>query len=179
LHLRECACLSGPSGSGKSRLLRAIADLDPHEGSSVLDGRSCSDFPPQQWRLEVGLLPPQSAWWAELTRDHFSDPSPELLSDLGLAAALLDRPVRLLSSGEKQRFALLRLLANRPTVLLLDEPTANLDPESTERVEKLVRQYLDQTPATALWVSHDAEQVGRIGSRCLRMSAGKLDDAAR
>lgn len=144
----------------------------------MLAGRSCSDFPPQQWRLAVGLLPPQSAWWAELTRDHLSDPNPALLSDLGLAAELLDRPVRLLSSGEKQRFALLRLLANRPTVLLLDEPTANLDPDSTVRVENLVRRYLDQTPATSLWVSHDSAQIGRIGSRCLRMRAGKLYDAA-
>lgn len=123
----------------------------------------------------MGLLASESAWWAEITREHFPRVNLEQLSDLGLDTELLDRPVRLLSSGEKQRFALLRLLVNRPTVLLLDEPTANLDRDNTERVEKLVGRYLDQTPAASVWVSHDPEQIRRIASRCLRMIDGKLD----
>ncbi len=111
-------------------------------------------------------------------RDHLPSLDRKQLDDLGLDEALLDRPVRLLSSGEKQRFALLRMLCNRPKVLLLDEPTANLDRENTGRVERLVLHYLDQAPAGAIWVSHDGDQVERIGARCLHIRAGTLDAAA-
>jgi ABC-type iron transport system FetAB ATPase subunit len=79
-----------------------------------------------------------------------------------------------LSSGEKQRLALLRLMVNRPRVLLLDEPTANLDPENVTRVEKLVAAYLRREGAAVLWVSHDPEQTRRVAQRRLRLQAGRL-----
>jgi putative ABC transport system ATP-binding protein len=79
-----------------------------------------------------------------------------------------------LSSGERQRFALLRLLANRPRVLLLDEPTANLDPDNVIRVEKLVATYMAAEGAGVLWVSHDPLQTTRVARRTLWMEAGRL-----
>jgi len=85
---------------------------------------------------------------------------------------LLQQPVTHLSSGERQRLALLRVLANRPRVLLLDEPTANLDADNTRRVEQLITDYLNEQQAAALWISHDGAQCDRIASRTLQFSAG-------
>ena len=79
-----------------------------------------------------------------------------------------------LSSGERQRLALARLLANRPRVLLLDEPTANLDPVNIHRVEQLVKDYLAEQQAACLWVTHTREQIARIADRELDLDVTGL-----
>jgi ABC-type iron transport system FetAB ATPase subunit len=173
----ECLCLSGPSGAGKSLLLRAIADLDPHEGEAWLEGVACQATAPSVWRRRVGLLPPESSWWLPRAIDHFPDGQPRSLEALGLESGLLGEPVARLSSGERQRFGLLRLLANAPRVLLLDEPTANLDPVSTRRVEAVVADYRRTREAAVIWVSHDSAQVERVADRHLRVSDGTLREA--
>ena len=86
----------------------------------------------------------------------------------------MEQPVARLSSGEKQRLALMRLLANRPQVLLLDEPTANLDPENTRRVEAVITEYRRAHKAVVIWVSHDPEQVTRVANRYYEMTNGAL-----
>jgi len=68
----------------------------------------------------------------------------------------------------------MRLLSNRPRVLLLDEPTANLDPENTRRVEAMIREYLHSHDAAVIWVSHDAEQVRRVANRYYEVVGGDL-----
>jgi putative ABC transport system ATP-binding protein len=171
----ECLVLNGPSGAGKSRLLRAIADLDVHEGKVSCKGIAARDLKPPDWRRRVGLLVPDSQWWRDRVEEHFdTPPATEQLQALDLAAGLLGQLVARLSSGERQRFALLRLLANRPRVLLLDEPTANLDPDNTARVEKLVAKYLAAEDAGALWVSHDPLQTTRVAHRKLWLESGRL-----
>ena len=171
----ECLALSGPSGAGKSRLLRAIADLDAHEGSVFCRGTAAGDLRPSEWRRRVGMLAADSQWWRDRVEEHFDTPPPtaQLLA-LDLAPDLLGEPLARLSSGERQRFALLRLLANRPRVLLLDEPTANLDPDNVIRVEKLVADYIATGDAAVLWVSHDPLQTSRVAHRQLRLEAGRL-----
>ena len=62
----ECLTISGVSGSGKTRLLRAIADLDPHEGEIRLEGKAQQDFLPTQWRKRVAYLHTESHWWGPL-----------------------------------------------------------------------------------------------------------------
>ena len=170
----ELACLSGPSGSGKTRLLRALVDLDPSEGSVKLLGVRRESLPPQQWRRRVAFLPAESRWWAATVAEHFAVVDAEQLRRLGFDEDVAGWRVERLSSGEKQRLALLRLLANRPEVLLLDEPTANLDAGNIERVEKLVTDYVSTQRASCLWVSHDERQITRLCERCLEMADAGL-----
>lgn len=159
--------LSGPSGSGKTLLLRAIADLDPHPGQAWLGTAARAEMPPCAWRRQVGLLLAESGWWQDRVGAHFppNDRVGDMLSALGFDPDVLDWTVARLSSGERQRLALARLLANRPSALLLDEPTANLDPANRERVEDLVLGYLAAHQAAVLWVSHDPDQRTRLGAR--------------
>jgi ABC-type iron transport system FetAB ATPase subunit len=175
LHSGECACLSGVSGSGKTLLLRALADLDAHRGEVRLAGRLCGEIAAPQWRGQVGMLPAESAWWHERVGMHFAAARQDWLAALGFTEAALDWRVSRLSSGERQRLALLRMLLKRPEVLLLDEPTANLDQENTRRVEDLLRAYRLETGAAMLWVSHDPAQIGRIAQRHFYLSAGRLE----
>lgn len=171
----ECASLGGPSGAGKSLLLRAIADLDPHEGGLRLDGHDYLELTGPQWRRQVGLLPPETAWWAPRVGEHFPPNGQPALAALGFPEEAMGWEVTRLSSGERQRLGLLRLLAYRPSVLLLDEPTANLDPTGVERVEALIAEYRASTGAAVLWVSHDATQRQRVAERELRLIEGRLE----
>ncbi|MFZ0254459.1 MAG: ATP-binding cassette domain-containing protein [Gammaproteobacteria bacterium] len=174
----ECVCLSGPSGSGKSRLLRAIADLDVHQGEVSLDATSRQNFPASQWRRAVGLLPPETHWWQDRVGEHLRTVDGSMLAALGLDEHLLAEPITRLSSGERQRFGLLRLLLNRPRVLLLDEPTANLDAVNTERVERVLQIYRTTNATPILWVTHDSQQIRRVANRLLYMNRGQLSDNA-
>ncbi|MET0067385.1 MAG: ATP-binding cassette domain-containing protein [Candidatus Thiodiazotropha sp.] len=176
LHLAaaDCLAISGPSGSGKSRLLRALADLDPAQGEIRLDGRERAQFSGPEWRRKVGLLTAESGWWSERVGDHFERLDESLFQQLDLALKCLDWEVSHLSSGERQRLSLIRLLAQQPQVLLLDEPTANLDQRNTERVEALIGEWRLAHQAAVLWVSHDAQQRTRIASQSWLISAGEL-----
>lgn len=175
----ETLALHGPSGSGKSLLLRAIADLDPNAGEALLDGRPRSTFKPPEWRRSVMLIPAESHWWHPQVRDHAPDWPLSLLEKLGFEASMLDWETRRLSSGERQRLALVRALALQPPVLLLDEVTANLDNANTEQAEHILRQYQQDTDATILWVSHDPEQRARIAVRQARIAQGQLTEDDR
>ncbi|MBK1649158.1 ABC transporter ATP-binding protein [Rhabdochromatium marinum] len=163
----ELLLLSGPSGAGKSVLLRAIADLDPHQGQVWLGERAASAMAPAEWRRRVGLLMAESGWWGATVGDHFpaalhADLHAERLSALGFGLEVLDWSVARLSTGERQRLALARLLARQPEVLLLDEPTANLDSSNRARVEQVILDYRQQHQAAVLWVSHDDAQRQRL-----------------
>lgn len=169
----ERVFLSGPSGSGKTLLLRAIADLDPNPGEVWLDGVRRSALPAPEWRRRVALLPAESHWWADRVGDHFPAGANVPLAELGLAPEALDWTVARLSTGERQRLALARVLARAPQALLLDEATANLDPSNRERVERLVEVYRQEHDAAVLWVSHDPEQRYRLSEGSGGAPAGR------
>jgi len=158
----ECIFLSGSSGSGKTRLLRALADLDPHQGELTLDGESQLSTPAHAWRKKVAFLPAESQWWYAEVGEHFDDYDKTLLSQLGFTEDVMGWEIARLSSGEKQRLALLRALAQSPEVLLLDEPTANLDSQCTHVIEKTVEQLRKDKGMAVIWVTHDAEQLSRL-----------------
>lgn len=157
--------LSAPSGTGKTLLLRALADLDVHDGQISLQGQPQSEYSPAEWRSKVAYLPAESAWWAEKVGEHFSDSDTVNWAQLGFDDSVLDWSVSRLSSGERQRLAILRMMLMRPKVLLLDEPTANLDAENTAKVEALISAYMQEADAAAIWVSHDRAQQQRLGAR--------------
>jgi putative ABC transport system ATP-binding protein len=172
-----CAAITGPSGSGKSLFLRMIADLDPNEGKVWLNGRERASMPAPQWRKQATYLSAESGWWADRMIEHFDvnrrSEVAALAARLGLRADLLDAPVAQLSTGEKQRFSLVRALLPSPPVLLLDEPTGPLDEESVARVEALLRER-KATGTSILLVTHDPNQAERLGDQRYRMVAGHL-----
>jgi len=172
--------LSGASGSGKSLLLRAVADLDPHRGEVWLNDLPRSRLTPPEWRRRVGLLPAESHWWAETVGEHWRAPaagSPieALLVALGFDVDVSGWAITRLSTGERQRLALARLLLNQPQALLLDEATANLDSVNRERVETVLEDYRVAHATAMLWVSHDPEQRVRLGGRRLVIRESRLE----
>lgn len=166
----ECVSLRGDSGSGKSLLLRAIADLDLHDGQVLLDDMPITQFTAPQWRKQVALLPAESQWWQDEVGAHFPIEACPWFEPLGFGTETMRWQVSRLSSGEKQRLALARILMNKPRVLLLDEPTASLDANNVITVEKLIKKYRRDTGAAVLWVSHDAQQATRVGNRHLQLT---------
>lgn len=167
LHVGEIVTLRGPSGIGKSRLVRAIADLEPaSSGTVMLRNTALSVMPAPKWRDRVRYLAAEPGWWAETARAHFREPSAvqTRLSSLLLAEAVMDRPIAELSTGERQRLALLRGMEGAPAVLLLDEPTSALDPESTQAVQNMLRHFAARGGAILL-VTHNAAQAHEIGDR--------------
>lgn len=175
----ECLAVEGPSGSGKSRLLRAIADLDPNSGEVRLDGQLRSAMPAPRWRRLVTYVWPDAGWWTDRVGDHFSDEgaAADLLPRLGLAPAALGWPVARVSTGERQRLALARALVQHPRVLLLDEPTGALDPAATALVEAVLRQRMSAGTGIIL-VTHDAGQAARLARRRMRVADGMARDVA-
>ncbi len=170
----KCLGLQGASGAGKTLLLRAIVDLDPHQGTVRLDDLECGRIPAPQWRKKVSMLPAESCWWRDVVADHFHDfnaISQEHLARLGFDPEVAGWQVSRLSTGEKHRLAILRMLENRPQALLLDEPTASLDRANSNGVEQLLSEYSRTNDAPLLWVSHDPDQLARVADRCLFMQA--------
>ncbi|MCB9666118.1 MAG: ATP-binding cassette domain-containing protein [Alphaproteobacteria bacterium] len=185
LHAGELVGLEGPSGAGKSTLLRCLVLLEPRarglvrwrgeevDPTTVLAFRQAVRWIPQR----PAMLTPTVGEELALARSLAPSPLPPqavdaLREDLGLTDLTDDTPTARLSGGEQQRLALLRGLVGRPEVLLLDEPTAALDPARRDAVEALVAAHVREGGA-ALWVSHDAAQRTRLASRTVTLPAGR------
>jgi ABC-type lipoprotein export system ATPase subunit len=167
----ECLAIEGPSGSGKTRLLRGIADLDPAPGQIFLDGIERDEMSASDWRKSVRFVAAEPGWWTDTARPTFppGGRAARLLSDLGLTEGILDRPIAMLSTGERQRMALVRALVDDPKVLLLDEPTGALDVRSSALVEEVLR-FLLLAGRTVLLASHDAGLVARLAHARLQLA---------
>lgn len=174
----ECLVVSGPSGSGKSLLLRAIADLDPSTGKVLLNDRDRNAMSAAAWRRDVRYVAAEPGWWQETAAAHFDDPetAKERLTDIGLEDDVMTRDIALLSTGERQRLAILRAIESQPTVLLLDEPTAALDQQSTGRVEALLKAELKRGAMIVL-VTHSQTQAKRFAAKTLKLSGNTVEAA--
>jgi len=164
----------GPSGSGKTLLLKCIADLVPASGDILFNGTSRYHFAPANWRKTVGFLSAETHWWGNTASDSIYNIRHEDLDTLNLKPEILHKPITECSTGERQRLALLRLLQNSPKVLLLDEPTANLDLINTKACEALISHYAKQHQAVLIWVTHDEEQIARLHPLVFAMENGVL-----
>ena len=178
----ECLAVEGPSGSGKTRLLRAIADLDAASGHVFLDGAERGEMPANAWRKLVRYVAAEPGWWSDTPRDALpADADTDgrlnrLLASLDLSPHTLDAPLAHLSTGERQRLALVRALLDEPKVLLLDEPTAALDATSAALVEECIRFRL-LAGGCVILTSHDAAQVERLAHARLQLAGARRPPA--
>jgi ABC-type iron transport system FetAB ATPase subunit len=174
----EVVTLRGRSGSGKTLLLRALADLDPHDGTVRLDGVDQVQIPGTTWRRRVRFFATEAAWWSDRVGDHFRAPdAAATVTELGLPPHCMNWDVSRLSTGEKQRLGFLRAIGDRPEVLLLDEPTAALDAEAGRAIERLIERER-QAGAAIVLATHSDEQEARLGNRRYVIEAGRLREAS-
>lgn len=185
--------LAGPSGSGKTLLFRALVGLDRlDEGGVTFEGRDLDDWELPRYRCRVLVLP-QSPALEEGTVEHnlrfpftFAvhrsrrfdrERAAALLERLG-ARGLLERRIEDLSGGERQRVAFVRALLLASRVLLLDEPTAHVDPARAGVMEEMVEEWRREGDLRAvLWTSHDAAQLERVTDRRIDLQGpGDLPD---
>lgn len=173
----ECLAIEGPSGAGKTRILRALADLDPAGGYVFFEGAERGEVTATEWRRQVRYVSAEPGWWAETPHQHVLR-QPELnrfdrlAASLGIAREALDHPIARLSTGERLRLGLARGLADEPRVILLDEPSGALDPTATALVEELLR-FQVLAGRSVVLVSHDSGQVRRLAHKQLQLGAGR------
>lgn len=167
--------LAAPSGSGKSRLFGAIADLLVNTGEVSLGGINRNDMAATEWRKMVRYVSSEPSWWAATAQDHLPDDDmvKQLANRFGLADELLRQPIDQLSTGEKQRFGLIRALVDKPKVLLLDEPTAALDHDTSLKVEAEFMR-LAKDGCLIFIISHSEAQIKRIADRTITIIDGEV-----
>ncbi|MDR6506994.1 ABC transporter ATP-binding protein [Arthrobacter oryzae] len=203
----ERVLLLGPSGAGKSTLLHALAgvlgdsDSGAHHSGTADDEDSdetgtllVDGAPPRAQRGRAGLMQQDPETQVVLSRlgddvafgaENLSVPRADIwrrvgeaLDDVGLAHLPLDHPTSALSGGQKQRLALAGILAMRPGLLLLDEPTANLDPAGVLEVRDSVGRCLDKTGATLVVVEHRVGVWKDLVDRIVVLQPGSATDSA-
>ncbi len=185
----ETLCLLGPSGAGKSMLLRVLVRLhEPTSGEVLLDGGDVCGLEPATLRRRMNLVQ-QSPAMLEGTVEENLRYGPGLagippedigerirtaIEDASLDESFLFRKAERLSGGERQRVAIARALAMQPDVLLLDEPTASLDPRSRRAVEDTILRLKSERGLTMVIVTHDVEQSLRLGDRTSLLRHGRI-----
>jgi putative ABC transport system ATP-binding protein len=189
----EFVALLGTSGSGKSTLLNLIGGLDrPSEGEVLFDGRSLAPFTKREMaryrRHSVGMIFQNfnlittmtaaenvelALAFVGLAGREREQRAGELLERVGLGARAGHRPSEL-SGGEQQRVAIARALANRPRVLLADEPTGNLDSTRARELLSLLREMVADDRLTVLLVTHDRDLAAEFADRTIQMRDGKV-----
>jgi lipoprotein-releasing system ATP-binding protein len=192
LETGELVALVGPSGSGKSTLLHIAALLErPTAGEVEIDGRACSKLPDAERtslrRNRIGFVYQFHHLLADFTalenvmlpqllagrsKRQAAERATNLLGRLGLKDRLDHRPGRL-SGGEQQRVAIARALANRPGLLLADEPTGNLDPATSAQVLELLVEIVRETDTAAFIATHNPD-IAAAMDRTLELHDGRL-----
>ena len=196
LNRSDRVSITGSSGSGKSVFLRALALLDaPTSGQILWNNRPIANAEIPHYRSHISYLSQRPALIEGTVEDNLRFPFSlrtlharrfdlaavtTLLGHAGKDPDFLEKNAGDLSGGESQVVSLIRTLQLNPEVLLLDEPTAALDPASSRDVEALIDAWFAGDRARAyIWVSHDLDQARRMSAIHLQMSAGVLSGAAQ
>ena len=197
INKNEYVALMGPSGSGKSTLMNILGCLDtPSEGHYFLQGKDVSqssdnelaiirnkqigfifqtfNLIPRLDTLENVALPLIYAGWDKQARQ---ERAMEVLEQVGLENRMKHKPNEL-SGGQRQRVAVARALVNRPSLILADEPTGNLDSKMAKEVLSLLRELAQEEKQTIVMVTHDVE-AAKYGTRLLIMRDGKVESDTR
>lgn len=174
----EIAALTGMSGAGKTIFMKALADLIPHIGIFHLNGLSPNEYLPYEWRSLVMFTPAQSVWWLDTVKHHIIEHPNVLkwLDTLNLPEQILMSDPSTLSTGQAQRLSLLRVLTREPELLLLDEPTANLDKENVRAIEKCILECKNQNKKV-IFTSHSAKQITGLSDQIWEIQDGQLQEA--
>ena len=189
----SCTAIIGPNGAGKSLLLRTLGGLLTPDSGRVTWGESTALTPTQSLskaqrdkRLSVGFVSQRPALLARSAKQNLEyalrargvvgtkarAKAVEALDNAGLSA-IVNTPAQRLSAGEQQRLALARALVLEPAILLLDEPTASVDPVSTAPIEAMLKLAATEGCRIVI-VSHDLHQVKRLADEVLLMNQGEV-----
>ncbi|MFP4497482.1 MAG: ATP-binding cassette domain-containing protein [Vulcanimicrobiota bacterium] len=179
--------IMGSSGSGKTTLLRLINRLeDPDSGQIFLEGKNIRDFPILELRRQIGFVLQLPYMFEGSVRDNIfygprlqGQPDEETqkileqyFSWFGFKKGILEKSPSFLSVGEKQRVSILRALVNKPALLLLDEPTSSLDPNTANSILGLVKEINERTRMTILMVTHIPEHARKIAGKGMILDEG-------
>jgi phospholipid/cholesterol/gamma-HCH transport system ATP-binding protein len=190
---RQTRVILGPSGSGKSTILRLLMGLwEPDSGSIFVNGEDITQAEPERLReirKGIGIVFQQGALFDSMTvgenigytlledkhpEEEIEDAVAKYLAQVGLDPAIRDRMPEELSGGMQRRVAIARALAARnPEILLYDEPTTGLDPQSAERITDLILHLRDAMGKTSIMVTHDIADAFKVGDRITVLNQGR------
>lgn len=179
--------LVGPSGAGKSTLLKLCNGLiSPANGEIFVKDKAIGEYEPVELRRMVGMALqsapmisgtvyenlnlPLELQGQQLAKEH----ALELLEDVGLKSDLLERKVKDLSGGQRQKVSIARTLVNKPEILLMDEITSSLDRASKLEVEELISKINQKYKTTIIWITHNLQQALDIGDYTWVMMDGQV-----
>lgn len=184
--------LVGPSGAGKTSLLRLLNRLDdPTDGEVLFAGRPITSYQVGPLRRRVGFVFQRPAMFSGTVADNLRVavelgcetsaemplPMERVLAAVELSAGFAQREAGRLSGGEQQRVGLARALMTRPEVLLLDEPTAALDPEVAERLLATIARLPEEYDVSVVMVSHRLAEARDVSSWTIMLEGGRLVEA--
>jgi iron complex transport system ATP-binding protein len=171
----ELVCLVGPNGSGKTSLLHAIAGVGRPSGQVRIGGVDVASASPAKRPGLLTFLPAtRDLRWPLVARDLIALGGGQAIPDELELEPLLDRRIDQLSTGERSRVMIARALAPRPKLLLLDEPTANLDPLWQIRLMEMLKADVRESGRSALVAIHDLDAALRHSDRILVMESGRI-----
>lgn len=179
--------LVGPSGAGKSTLLKLCNGLiSPANGEIFVKDKAIGEYDPVELRRMVGMALQSAPMISGTVYENLNLPlelqgqqlakedALELLEDVGLKGDLLDRKVKELSGGQRQKVSIARTLVNKPEILLMDEITSSLDRASKIEVEELISKINRKYKTTIIWITHNLQQALEIGDYTWVMMDGQV-----